>query len=299
MYRYKSISFLFIFLFSFSLTSSAQELLGEFKRQELEQNAYKKWFEKRYDKYDLDREILEEINIPEGDFNILIFMGTWDKDSRREVPRFLKIVDSLHLDPSDVILYGLDKQFSSISKKEDSWDIEFLPTIIFLLEGHELGRINERPYYSLEDDFSYYTDIANEDTIDLDLISNDTESEIYKVVDQMPRFPGCENIGGSNREMEDCAKVKMLEYIYRNLKYPVIARTSGVEGMVVVQFVVDENGWVTNPNIVREIGSGCGDAALDVVKSMNDLEERWLPGVVKGKRVKVLYTLPVKFKLEG
>ena len=115
----------------------------------------------------------------------------------------------------------------------------------------------------------------------------------------MPRFPGCENAGGSNDEKAKCAQDKLLQYIYKNLKYPAIARENGVEGMCVIQFVVDKDGSVKDANVVRDIGAGCGEAALKVVNAMNNLSEKWTPGKQRGRNVKVFYTLPVRFKLEG
>ncbi|MBK9254859.1 MAG: energy transducer TonB [Saprospiraceae bacterium] len=125
------------------------------------------------------------------------------------------------------------------------------------------------------------------------------EEEIFKVVEQMPRFPGCEEIAGDEKKKEECAKQKMLEYIYKNLKYPAIARENGVEGQVVLQFVVDKDGSITETKIVRDIGAGCGTAAESVVNGMNNMGKKWTPGKQRGRPVKVLYTLPVKFKLEG
>lgn len=125
------------------------------------------------------------------------------------------------------------------------------------------------------------------------------EEEIFKVVEQMPRFPGCEDMAGTDAEKETCAKQKMLEYIYKNLKYPAIARENGVEGQVVLQFVVDKDGSITETKIVRDIGAGCGAAAETVVLGMNNMGKKWTPGKQRGRPVKVLYTLPVKFKLEG
>ncbi|HMT54152.1 MAG: TonB family protein [Saprospiraceae bacterium] len=124
------------------------------------------------------------------------------------------------------------------------------------------------------------------------------EEEIFKVVEQMPRFPGCED-KGTEKEKEDCAKTKMLEYIYKNLKYPAIARENGVEGQVVLQFVVDKDGSITDTKIVRDIGAGCGEAASTAVTGMNNMGKKWIPGKQRGRPVRVLYTLPVKFKLEG
>jgi protein TonB len=122
--------------------------------------------------------------------------------------------------------------------------------------------------------------------------------EIFKVVEQMPRFPGCED-KATDKEKDDCAKGKMLEYIYKNLKYPAIARENGVEGQVVLQFVVDKDGSIADIRIVRDIGAGCGTAAESVVNGMNSMGQKWIPGKQRGRPVRVLYTLPVKFKLEG
>ena len=122
--------------------------------------------------------------------------------------------------------------------------------------------------------------------------------EIFKVVEQMPRFPGCEDIGGSNQEKYDCAQKEMLNYIYKNVKYPAIARENGIQGRVVVQFVVEKDGTITDARVVRDIGAGCGEEALRVVNSMNSMPQKWTPGKQRGKAVRVQFTLPVSFKLQ-
>jgi protein TonB len=126
----------------------------------------------------------------------------------------------------------------------------------------------------------------------------DEPDEIFKVVEQMPRFPGCEDAGGSNDEKYQCAQTKLLEYIYKNVKYPAIARENGIQGRVVVQFVVEKDGKITDANVVRDIGAGCGEEALRVVNSMNGMNQRWTPGKQRGKPVRVQFTLPVSFKLQ-
>ena len=115
----------------------------------------------------------------------------------------------------------------------------------------------------------------------------------------MPRFPGCEDLNASNHEKEQCAKEKMLQYIYANLKYPVKAAEASVEGMVVLQFAVTAEGLLDDIKIVRDIGAGCGQAAADVIEKMNAEKLTWIPGYQRGKAVAVIYTLPVKFKLDG
>ncbi len=117
--------------------------------------------------------------------------------------------------------------------------------------------------------------------------------EIFKVVEEMPKFPGCES-AGDEAAKKQCANKKMLEFIYKNIKYPAIARENGVEGTCVVRFVIDKSGKITVPEVVRDIGAGCGAEALRVVKMM----PTWNPGKQRGRAVKVQFNLPVKFKLQ-
>lgn len=119
--------------------------------------------------------------------------------------------------------------------------------------------------------------------------------EIFKVVEQMPRFAGCEDLAGSDAEKKTCAEKKMLEFVYEHIKYPNVARENGIEGMVVIQFVVASDGAIQDARIVRDIGGQCGEEALRIVKMM----PKWIPGRQRGKPVKVLFNLPVKFELKG
>ena len=114
----------------------------------------------------------------------------------------------------------------------------------------------------------------------------------------MPRFPGCENEAGDNKAKKACADKKMLEFIYKNIKYPAIARENGVEGTVVIQFVVEKDGTIKDARTVRDIGAQCGAEALRVVNLMNTKGKKWIPGKQRGKSVRVQFNLPVKFRLE-
>ncbi len=122
-----------------------------------------------------------------------------------------------------------------------------------------------------------------------------TENNIYKVTEVMPRFPGCEDIIGSNEELQECSKEKLLDYIYSNLEYPEEAKKNGTEGLNVIQFIIDTKGNITEANVVRDIGDGTGAATLKIVESM----PQWRPAYQQGKVVPLLYTLPVRFKLDG
>src|SRR5690606_22771296 len=101
------------------------------------------------------------------------------------------------------------------------------------------------------------------------------EPEIFVIVEQMPEL-----IGG-------------LAAIQKKINYPEIAKKAGVEGRVIVQFVVDEEGNVQDPQVVRGIGAGCDEEAIRAVK-----QAKFQPGKQRGKPVKVKMSLPITFKLK-
>lgn len=86
----------------------------------------------------------------------------------------------------------------------------------------------------------------------------------------------------------------MNAFLQRNLNYPHAAKENNIEGSVVIQFVVNEDGSVTEAKVVRGIGGGCNEEALRVIKSM----PKWKPGEQNGHAVKVFYTLPIRFVLQ-
>jgi protein TonB len=113
------------------------------------------------------------------------------------------------------------------------------------------------------------------------VIEEKKEEEIFTFVEQMPSFPD-----------GDAARIK---YINEHFRYPAIAKENGIEGTVVVQFVVTKEGDIQNVKVVRGIGGGCDEEAVRVVRSMPN----WKPGKHNGKAVPVSFTLPIRLKLEG
>lgn len=104
--------------------------------------------------------------------------------------------------------------------------------------------------------------------------------EVFDVVEEQPEFPG--------------GVQKLYEFIGKNIQYPPMARESGVQGKVYVQFVVGKDGKIREAKVLRGIGSGCDEEALRVVKMMPS----WTPGKQRGKAVSVRYNLPIVFKLQ-
>jgi protein TonB len=106
------------------------------------------------------------------------------------------------------------------------------------------------------------------------------EQEIFQIVEEMPSFPGGE--------------AKLMEFVAKNIKYPQIARETGIQGRVFVGFVVEPDGSISNVKLLRGIGGGCDEEAMRVIKSL----PKWKPGKQRGKAVRVSYQIPVFFKLQ-
>lgn len=124
------------------------------------------------------------------------------------------------------------------------------------------------------------------------------DTTIYQIVDEMPRFPGCEQLDTTVAFKNQCAQRNLLQFVYGNLRYPLKAQRDGNEGTVVVSFVVEPDSVLSNVQIIRDIGGGTGAAVLELVSVMNEVGVRWSPGKKQGTTVRTRFTMPVKFKLE-
>ncbi len=128
------------------------------------------------------------------------------------------------------------------------------------------------------------------------VVEKETDEDIiWDIVQEMPRFTGCEDISGTSNEKRKCAEGKMLQFIYKGINYPTIARENGIEGLVVIGFVVEKDGSISGAEILRDIGGGCGAEALRMVNEM----PKWIPGFQRAKPVRVKFRMPIKFQLQG
>ena len=124
------------------------------------------------------------------------------------------------------------------------------------------------------------------------------DTTIYKAVGEMPRFPACEQLDTTLAAKQQCANQAMLQYVYQRIVYPQEAINENIEGTAVVTFVVEKDGTITQPQIVRDLGGNTGLAALKVVLMMQQEGIKWVPGKLDGKAVRVQFNLPVRFKLQ-
>lgn len=108
----------------------------------------------------------------------------------------------------------------------------------------------------------------------------EVENKVFDVVEQMPSFPG-----GTSA---------LMQYLSSNIKYPVVAQENGVQGRVVVSFVVERDGSITDVQVARSVDPSLDREAQRVVRNM----PRWIPGKQNGQAVRVKYNVPVAFRLQ-
>lgn len=135
--------------------------------------------------------------------------------------------------------------------------------------------------------------IYKADTIFSQTLEKEKDNETFKVVEKMPKFPGCAEIE-DEEEQKFCAQRKMLEFIYSNIRYPKDARDKNIEGMAIIRFVIDKDGSISDVTTVRGVSQSIEAESRRVVNAM----PKWEPGYQRGKAVKVQFNLPVKFKLQ-
>ena len=154
--------------------------------------------------------------------------------------------------------------------------------------------------YIYEDIDSYTDDLSivkingNWTYIDQSGKAIEKERIYFKNWDFAPLYELCDEDEKVKTDQQ-CGDLKLIQYIYGTMRYPSIARANRVQGTVVIQFDISPEGEIHDVTIIRDIGDGCGDAALEVVESM----DLWYPAEAHGQKVWSKYTLPVKFKLES
>ena len=108
----------------------------------------------------------------------------------------------------------------------------------------------------------------------------EVSTKVFDVVEEMPSFPGGQGA--------------LMSYLASNIKYPVVAQENGVQGRVIVSFVVERDGSISDVRVARSVDPSLDREAQRVVKSM----PRWKPGKQNGSAVRVKYTVPVVFRLQ-
>lgn len=158
-----------------------------------------------------------------------------------------------------------------VIKKDEEVKKDEMPPVEELKEAAISTKTQEGT--TTKDDLSGLEGTGNEAVEDV------VDDKIYVSVGQQPVFPGGE--------------AAMMKYLGENIKYPAVAQRNALEGLVVLQFVVDQTGGISDITVLKPMGGGLTEEAIRVVKSM----PKWSPGKQNGKPVKVRFTLPVRFSI--
>ena len=127
------------------------------------------------------------------------------------------------------------------------------------------------------EDQSEWVDLTEYDVVEVE--PEPEEEAPFMVVEDMPEFPG--------------GTAALLEYLRKNIKYPAICRENNIQGRVIVSFVVNKDGAIVDPEVVKSVNPSLDKEAVRVISNMPP----WKPGMQRGKPVRVKYTVPVNFRL--
>lgn len=122
----------------------------------------------------------------------------------------------------------------------------------------------------------------------------DKDNEPLVFAQRMPIFGSCADETTTYAENKLCSDTQLLAYMYKHIRYPAQARELGIEGTVVAEFIVEKDGSTTSISILRSLSGSCDREVLDVIGTL----PKWLPGKQNGRPVRILFRVPVKFRLQ-
>lgn len=194
---------------------------------------------------------------------------------------YYKLNDSMHynkLKNNALLISEKNKHYNYTTTDINDYTLDSL--FVRFYETHDSDQI---PLYSIwvfsKDDSWFFGDI-NKICFPKSEISNLKNPEpVFTVTETPPDFPG--------------GDMERIRYLQENIKYPTMARESGIQGTVYVSFIIETNGSITNIKIMRGIGGGCDEEVISLIKKM----PYWKPGTQNGKPVRVQFNMPVKFTL--
>ena len=225
---------------------------------------------------DYEIELLGRVKISKG----AIFIPV-----NAELPVEIKdiIIDAFFQLRDEASLKYFNDHYYNIDESHREAINRLVPMGIFLDSEASMPSVSEEYEEIIVGDEPEYLPVDEETIIRSEAaaeLEEEEDAKIYSVVENDPQFPG--------------GMDAMYKYLAQNIKYPQLARDNNVTGKVYVTFVVERDGSLTNVKVLRDIGAGCGQEAVRVVKSM----PKWKPGKHRGKAVRVQYNLPVNFNLK-
>lgn len=104
--------------------------------------------------------------------------------------------------------------------------------------------------------------------------------------------------GWTTDSIRRCAETQLMILLARNIRYPEAARQNNTEGTVVVSFIVEPDGRMQRYRLLKDLGNGCGEESIRVIKALDEAGMRWQPGLIQGKAVRTHQVLPIRFRLQ-
>ena len=229
--------------------------------------------------------------LPDGTEMYKIGEGNWVDEYNKDSKSYLAQFNLTEMDIEAIKVLKEDEAQAAYGKRAANGAIKFYlkgttdKEIIDAMWQHAKSTGNDEVMFQL---IKRPTDAAkseNTELGDIQVVSYASQpkakeqGEIFQVVEEQPMFPG---------GMEE-----MMKFLQQNTKYPKEAQDKGIQGRVIVQFVVNKDGSISNDTVVRSVDPMLDAEAVRVVRSMPN----WTPGKQKGEPVRVRFTLPVSFRL--
>ncbi|WP_299228649.1 thioredoxin family protein [uncultured Psychroserpens sp.] len=172
-------------------------LLGKINKDGLMSENYNHWFSKNYETYELDQATIKLLTSKLKDYNIKLFMGTWCGDSKKEVPRFYKIIEACNFPKDQLTVIALSKKpymyKQSPNHEEAGLNIHRVPTFIFYKDRKEVNRIVEHPIETLEKDI-------------LNIVTKNTYKSNYQIVETVNAILKDDGLNGLKKQSKRLVK---------------------------------------------------------------------------------------------
>ncbi len=222
-------------------------LLGQCNRDGLTKTPYNDWFSKNYENYKPNETLIKKSKRKIKGIEVEIFMGTWCGDSKREVPRFYKVIEELNIDEANIALINVnntDKQYKQSPTNEEKGKlIHRVPTFIFYKDGEEMGRIVETPVTSFE------MDIAQ-------LLNGLPVEPNYKVVHELDKVLNAEGVPSDRKGLFEIAK--KIQYFDKNDRelntYGYILMNQGEIDKAIAVLTINSMLYSKTPNVYDSLG---------------------------------------------
>jgi thiol-disulfide isomerase/thioredoxin len=216
----------------------------------------------------------------------MVFLGSWCGDTKRELPRFLKIMEFLKFPETKIKLIGVDRTKKAPVYTENIWNIEFVPTFIFLKNGMEIGRIVEQPVASLEQDMKQILGMKYSKTKGSKLLNSSKKADIP------PIFGNCDQYVQTVDKL-NCSDAQLHEYFRNNMitrygEMPIV-------GTALVSFVIDTDGSVKDVDVIKAGSTFAVVEAERLFNLMNRGDIRWKPAKKDEKTIAVRHQCLIRF----